>query len=391
MEKARVLAQKDTSRREEGLRSKLKALRGLVLEMTRQVELDVYPIFKASLELACQSLEGPVACLHLADDEGSRLTLVETRGRDPVHLRAWERLAIDGDSPPARAFREERALELRGDQAPAGLNGLATVPVYGFRVPLGTLSLMWPGQAAMPQDPDRVDFLTAVGGLVGLAIEHAGLVSELVDNLNQVMQLKSEAEARSQELEVLNQKLQDANRRLEELSITDGLTGLFNHRHITELLVMEIKRSRRQGFPLCLVMADLDHFKLINDRLGHQVGDEALKLFARVLKNGVREVDSVGRYGGEEFLVILVDCDLEAGLGVADKLRAQVEERSQVEPFLELGGFTVSMGVAQLKPHMNANQLIAAADAAMYRAKQAGRNRVMPAEQPPTPPPPRRG
>lgn len=371
------MTQAETTRREERLLSKLKSLRDIVLEMTQRVELDVYPIFTAALEVACQSLEAPVACLHLADDQGSRLTLVESRGQDPVHLRAWERLALSGDSPPARAFREGEALELRGAEAPAGLNGLATVPVRGFKVPLGTLSLMWPNREDMPDDPDRGDFLMAVGGLVGLAIEHAGLVSELVDNLTQVMELKREAEDRNQQLEELNQKLQKANRLLEELSITDGLTGLFNHRHITAILDMEIKRSRRQGYPLCLIMADLDHFKRINDRLGHQAGDEALKMFARILKNGVREVDAVGRYGGEEFLVILVDCELSAGFKVADKLRAQVQEHSQVEPFLELGGFTVSMGVASLKPDMNSNQLIAAADAAMYRAKQAGRNRVM--------------
>ncbi len=155
------------------------------------------------------------------------------------------------------------------------------------------------------------------------------------------------------------------------------MTGVFNHRKLHQLLGEELVRSRRLGHPVCLLMSDLDHFKRVNDHLGHQHGDEALKLFARELREGVREVDAVGRYGGEEFMVILVDCALSDGVAVADKLRARVQAASRVAPFDRLGGFTVSVGVAQFREGMAPEQLIAAADQALYEAKRRGRNQVV--------------
>ena len=124
-------------------------------------------------------------------------------------------------------------------------------------------------------------------------------------------------------------------------------------------------------------MADIDHFKRLNDMLGHQAGDEALRRFARWLREGVRRVDVVGRYGGEEFLAALVDCALDDAIKVAEKIRARVERESRSGPFEEIGGFTVSMGVAELAPGQEAKDLVAAADRALYQAKAQGRNRVV--------------
>lgn len=358
------------------LMAKQKAFEAIASLMSRQVQIDVHPTLKEVLVETVKALNAPMGCLHLADEEAGLLTLVEEHRLDPVWARAWSRLSLTGSTSLAKVHSLKATVELKGDDTPGNLGGVVTAPIMGAEIFLGTISLMWPRPARPPADPDRPEFLETVGCLLGLAIEQAGLVSELLDNLGALVQLKKQEEERSHELSELNDQLREANQKLEELSVTDELTGLFNRRYIQERLKEEIVRSRRHRYPMCLVMADLDHFKLVNDRLGHLAGDEALKLFSNCLRKGIREVDLVARYGGEEFVMVLLDCALEAGVKVADKLRAEVQKVSMVEPFKAGGGFTVSMGVAQLKSGMAADDLIAAADQAMYRAKKKGRNRV---------------
>ena len=211
--------------------------------------------------------------------------------------------------------------------------------------------------------------LLAVGNLLGIAIEHAGLVSDMVDRYSDILQLKSDLEEQNQELARLNS-------RLEELSVTDPLTGLFNRRYFLERLAEEVSRSNRLDQPVTFMIADLDHFKRVNDELGHQAGDEALLRFSRWLEGGVRRVDTVARYGGEEFVALLVNCRAEDGRRVAEKLRAATEERSAMPPFDVIGGFTVSLGVAELQKGEDGTQLMARADRALYVSKQSGRNQV---------------
>ncbi|MFH1034719.1 MAG: sensor domain-containing diguanylate cyclase [Pseudomonadota bacterium] len=357
----------DHESRVKSLLAKQRALANLTLEMTRQVELQVQPVFEAALSQAGRALGADMACLHLADEERGLTRLVANWRATLPLMRAWGGLLLEGPSPPAQCQRGGQVLEISSRQLPQGVGGVATCPVKGLELTVGTLSVLF--KQPLPPDPDRPAFLESVGHLLGLAIEHAGLVSELIDNLDQLMQLKASLETRNQEMD-------QANQRLAELSVTDGLTGVYNHRHLHERLSREIARSRRLGHPICLVMADLDHFKQVNDRLGHQAGDEALRLTAAWLKSGVREVDLVGRYGGEEFVLVLVDCDLEAGWQVADKLRQVVAERGLRQPFDAIGGFRVSMGVAQLTEGMDEKELVNAADQALYRAKQNGRDRV---------------
>ena len=339
-----ALAINDLDLRVKSLLAKQRALANLTLEMTRQVELQVQPVFEAALAQAGEALGAGMACLHLADDQQGVTRLVANWQLPASQARHWGQLPLAGDSGPARCQQSGQPVEMGPGLGASGLGGLACAPVKGMDLVLGTISILY--QTPLPPDPDRADFLESVGYLLGLAIEHAGLISEMVDNLDQLMQLKANLEARNQELD-------QANQQLAQLSVTDGLTGVFNHRHLHERLAGEIARSRRLGHPVCLVMADLDFFKRINDRLGHPVGDEALRLAAGLLSSGVREVDVVGRYGGEEFLLILVDCHLQAGRLVADKLRQSIAQGSERPPFDSLGGFTVSMGVAQLQEGMD--------------------------------------
>jgi two-component system, cell cycle response regulator len=122
----------------------------------------------------------------------------------------------------------------------------------------------------------------------------------------------------------LQDQLEEKNRELEQLSIRDGLTGLYNHRHLHELLAEEYERSRRTGEPVSVVMLDLDRFKEVNDTYGHQAGDRVLEELADILRESAREIDRLGRYGGEEFMAILPDSDPEAGLTFAERVREMV-------------------------------------------------------------------
>ncbi|MCA1906044.1 MAG: sensor domain-containing diguanylate cyclase [Desulfarculus sp.] len=356
------------------LRAQLQALARLTAAMISEVELNVRPVFQAALVEACQALEADMGALHLGDEEHRLTRLVASHQLDSLWARAWQSLELDGSAPPALAQRQGRVLEVVGGDAPPGLGGVICAPVRGAELCVGAISLLWLRKP--PPHPDRASFLITLGHLVGLAIEHAGLVAEMVENLEQVLQLKNKVERRNRELDDLNRQLSQANQSLEQLSVTDGLTGLYNHRHLHQRLAEEVRRSRRQGQPICLLMADLDHFKRVNDQLGHQAGDEALRLVADWLRKSVREVDTVGRYGGEEFVVVLSDCDLANGLKVAEKLRSLVETNSRRPPFDALGGLTISLGAAQLEPGMTPEELINAADRALYRAKQGGRNQV---------------
>lgn len=161
------------------------------------------------------------------------------------------------------------------------------------------------------------------------------------------------------------------------LSITDGLTSLWNRRHFDLQLAGEVQRGQRFGEPFSVVLLDLDQMKAVNDQLGHQSGDALLVEVARRLTSGVREVDLVARYGGDEFGLILPNTGLAGALRLADKVRAAVSgERFRLGP-PDLVPVTVSLGVASYPEHGDDGRtLVKAADAALYRAKAGGGNRV---------------
>lgn len=176
-----------------------------------------------------------------------------------------------------------------------------------------------------------------------------------------------------------------ANLRLQEKltlkSIQDGLTGLANRRHMEEILQRQFFRMFRYNTPCSVIMLDVDHFKNFNDTYGHDMGDYVLKELAAYLKKNTRGEDLACRYGGEEFIVILVDTDIEAAGKKAEKMRAEIAENISISHFSEKLHVTVSMGVATSPTHgRNATELIKTADKALYRAKENGRDRVEVAE-----------
>jgi diguanylate cyclase (GGDEF)-like protein len=174
-----------------------------------------------------------------------------------------------------------------------------------------------------------------------------------------------------------------ANLRLRESlrsqAIRDPLTGLFNRRYLEETMEREINRVKRQGTSLGVVMMDLDHFKQYNDTFGHSAGDELLSALGILLKSHIRGEDISCRYGGEEFLVILPGASMEISLARAESLRQAVKEMHLHHQGLKPS--SLSLGVAVYPDHGDTGlQLIQSADTALYRAKKAGRDRVMAAE-----------
>ncbi len=178
-------------------------------------------------------------------------------------------------------------------------------------------------------------------------------------------------------IKALQDELREKNQKLEDLSNTDGLTRVINRRHFMELLELEFIRARRYGSTMSYVMIDIDHFKSVNDKFGHQAGDQALVGVAAVLRDDLRRNDLVGRYGGEEFSLLLPETGVEGARVVAERYRKRIEEK-----IFDLSSgplqLTASMGVAELKDTMkDTDALVRCADKALYKAKHDGRNRVM--------------
>jgi diguanylate cyclase (GGDEF)-like protein len=165
---------------------------------------------------------------------------------------------------------------------------------------------------------------------------------------------------------------------LTDQAVRDGLTGVYNRRQLTAVLQAQAS-AVTDGHPLSIVLIDVDHFKIVNDRYGHVVGDQVLVDVARQLTGSIRERDLVARYGGEEFVVVLPGVDALAAAELADRWRRQCAATAVDTPFGSLH-VTFSAGVAQLTTTGNPDDLLRLADEALYRAKRAGRNQILVAE-----------
>jgi diguanylate cyclase (GGDEF)-like protein len=184
------------------------------------------------------------------------------------------------------------------------------------------------------------------------------------------------------ELDQKNRELELVNKRLRKLSVTDGLTELFNHRHIHELLHEEFERTKRSGEPMAVAMMDLDRFKLVNDTYGHPTGDVILYETADILRQTVREIDMVGRYGGEEFIAILPGANEDDAAHFAERVRQAVANHVFQDEANEVR-MTMSGGVASF-PDADTDHpdlLIKRADEALYAAKEGGRNQILRASE----------
>jgi two-component system, cell cycle response regulator len=226
-------------------------------------------------------------------------------------------------------------------------------------------------QTALDSTEDRVEGLDAgADDYITKPINFA----ELEARIRSMLRIK----ALQDDLEIRERQLAEMNDRLRRMAETDGLTGVDNRRYLEERLHEMFEHSIRLYEPIACVMCDIDHFKSVNDTHGHQAGDAVLREFAQLLRDHAREIDRVGRYGGEEFVVLLPGTELDKGVVFAERLRHAVEEHI----FSFDGGTvrrTMSCGIASW-PHSDIRKeddLLRAADDALYVAKELGRNRVV--------------
>ena len=308
----------------------------------------------------------------LATAAGEKVTVVGTRGGERVVVAArrfprfgWT-LAIEEPyerafAPVGRIVRRALALNL----VVVLLSSLAAF-VLGTWLVQPILSLA-----------EGARRLAAGEGSVRVPEERArDEVRVLARSFNEMAERLEQSRAA---LERQNLELVRANEVLEQLSITDGLTKLHNHRHFQEEFAREARRAERSGAPLSLVLIDIDDFKRLNDRLGHSVGDRVLQAVARILNDEVRETDYLARYGGEEFALVLPQTPAEGAQALAEKMRMVLASSEIPLPEPEASvRVTVSMGVAPYRGSTSAT--FDAADRALYQAKAAGKDCVMLAE-----------
>jgi diguanylate cyclase len=200
------------------------------------------------------------------------------------------------------------------------------------------------------------------------------LLAENAKMQHEAGELKRSLEKSKSQIDSLRSHLAEA----QEISMRDPLTALSNRRRFDDSLARELADARQQGTTLSLVLADIDNFKKVNDLFGHTIGDEILKMFARVLQDNVCARDTVSRYGGEEFAVILPETEVENARRITERMRTQLEgmQLAVNDSGQEIGRITASFGIAELSLGDNADTLVQRADAKLYQAKCAGRNRV---------------
>jgi diguanylate cyclase (GGDEF)-like protein len=180
-------------------------------------------------------------------------------------------------------------------------------------------------------------------------------------------------------VKVLQDELRGANARLETLSITDPLTGLYNRRYFDSLLLNEVKRTLRYKTPLAVLLLDLDHFKQVNDTYGHQMGDAVLRNVGSIVTACIRTTDSAARYGGEELVVVLTQTGLPGALEAAERLRKEIAETVHTVAGVSMQ-ITASLGLATFDGDgeaVDCGELVMRADQALYQAKAQGRNRIV--------------
>ena len=286
-----------------------------------------------------------------------------------------------------RALAAARWNSLLAAAALAAACGLVLFLVLTFSV-LGPIRRL--GRVAEDFAEGRLDRRVTVRGrdeLARLGNNFNHMASELQsytkDLERKVAERAAEIVEKNRELTELNTKLSAAVNQLEKLAITDGLTGLFNHRHFQERLSFEIQRSGRKVHPLSVIMIDVDHFKNYNDKNGHPAGDALLKRLAEMFHEQLRAVDLIARYGGEEFVIMLLDTELRGARVAAEKIRKAVEREDFPNQEKQPGGsLTVSLGVATYPDHANSPaEVVESADRALYEAKGGGRNRVVMAKK----------
>jgi diguanylate cyclase (GGDEF)-like protein len=294
-----------------------------------------------------------------ADDGRETLSLPEAARQGLLPLtalryaeRTREPMLVDDTSRDDRVARDPY---LAGEQHCS----LLVVPVLSQGIPRAML-LLENRLTRRAFSTGRLDAVLLIAGQLTVSIENALVYASL-----------------ERKVAERTEELAEANLRLELLAITDPLTGLANRRQLSKVLEQEWLRGLRSGQPIGLAMIDIDRFKNYNDHYGHQGGDECLRLVARTIQSSARVTDLVSRYGGEEFCIVMPGTDAEAAWLVAERVRQAVADLCEPHTGSDTGSVTISVGLTSAVPAVGQpDQLIEAADQALYEAKRDGRNRV---------------
>lgn len=319
-----------------------------------------YAIFSgsfASLDMLAEGVQksdGDIVSVHVLDHAGKRIA---GSGRTPHHVPPLAddlQVVVEEDHVAILAPIRSSQLPLEGEIWAAGRDpGRPTISGY---------VLVEISSAQLQARNDQMLHITVAILLAGLLLASWISARIAADVLGR--------------LEAVQRELTRQKETAEALARTDALTGLANRRAFDDVAGREVRRALRYGEKLALVMTDIDHFKSINDTHGHAFGDQVLVDFARTLLASVREVDLVGRWGGEEFVVLMPGVDIDEALRVAERMRLAVAGTpTRFEG--KTCGYTTSFGIAAFRPdEPQLDALLGRADAALYRAKAGGRNRV---------------
>jgi diguanylate cyclase (GGDEF)-like protein len=321
----------------------LSTLYEVVRATSRSLELDRMP--GEALDAVCENMGKPAGLVAISGDDG----VLRVLARHGIEQACAERFAAGRSCivPAASGVGGALALTVERGGPREYLEGLETARLRSaIVVPLnmrGAARGLFALFGSRPHEFSKQDeaLLTTVGSQLGVAVENALLYERTL-----------------------------------HLSRVDGLTGLANRRHLVEQLGMELARAERYGMPLSVAILDLDRFKVFNDRFGHLAGDDLLRSFGAMLKAMARRTDVAGRYGGEEFAVVLAGTPLDGAAVFAERVRAATEGLAVPAADGNPQTTTVSIGIAEHRSGDTEEILLKRADDALYRAKAAGRNRV---------------
>lgn len=325
-------------------------------------------------------MTAPLARILLVDDEPENLRALERTLRGRYDLVSC--------TTPAEALERLEAEEFAAivsDQRMPGLLGTQLLEKVAILRPLTTRIILtgYTESTEMLDAINRAEIYRYVTkpwdnkellATVAQAVEHSRLQTENGRLVRELMALNQDLEKKVDERTA---ELVRANEKLAELAMTDPLTKILNRRALFQRFRQEIDRAKRYDRPLAVVMIDVDHFKTFNDMEGHVLGDEALRKVAAVLQSNLRKTDVLGRYGGEEFIVLMPETKTSHALDICERLRREIE-RTHFQGTAGNGYLTISVGLS-LYPTSGEEpeELVKAADGALYEAKAGGRNRVV--------------
>ncbi len=305
---------------------------------------------------------------------------MQSNGKEEVQKLSGRVLVAD-DDPSFRDLLVRRAQKMGLSVLEVEDGNQAMDALEAERFDLIISDLYMPGhtgleviQKAQEKDPQIHAIILTASATVETAIE--ALRSGVYDYLTKPLESLAEFEvtvSRALEHAHLERENDRLFKEVQRLAVTDGLTGLFNRHKLDEALANEFERARRYKRPLSMVMIDMDGLKTINDTYGHPAGDAALKLVADVIRSHIRRVDMPARFGGDEFVILLPEVELELAVKIAERICEKIRPN---EDHADM--FTVSGGVAQLSDeHASAEDFLRAVDNALYQAKRAGGQQVM--------------